>query len=136
LAAPPTSRYNDREQQRRTGVALKDRIQVLTTPEQVDAFLRAHAAAAVFKAGTCHKTQETFGHVQAHLEARPDLPLGVIRVVEARSASDRLAEITGVRHESPQIFLFKDGQAVFHRDNWDITGEAVGEALEGHFALA
>ena len=117
-------------------MALKDRVQFLTTPEEVDAFLLKNSTAAIFKAGTCHKTQETFSHVQALLEAREDFPLGIIRVVEARPASNRVAEVTGVRHESPQIFLFKDGKSVFDRDNWDITAEALQEALEGQFAPA
>jgi bacillithiol system protein YtxJ len=116
-------------------VALKDRIQFLTTAEEVDAFLVRHPSAALFKAGTCHKTQETFGHVQGHLEARADLPLGVIRVVEARPASNRVAELTGIAHESPQLVLFKDGKAVFDRDNWDITADEVGAALEEHFPV-
>ena len=115
-------------------MALKDRMQFLTTPEQVDAFLRANPSAALFKAGTCHKTSETFTHVQAHLEQRDDIPLGVIRVVESRPASNHVASLTGVRHESPQIFLFRDGQAVFNRDNWDITHDAVGDALQRYFA--
>jgi monothiol bacilliredoxin len=115
-------------------VALKDRATFLTTAEQVDDFLSKNAAAAIFKAGTCHKTQETFAQVQAHLEPREDLPLGIIRVVESRPASNRVAERTGISHESPQIILFKDGKAVFDRDNWDITGESVAEALESHFA--
>jgi len=118
----------------RCAVALKERIQFLTTPAQVDLFLAKNPDSAVFKAGTCHKTQETFAHVETQLGSREDLPLGIIRVVEARSASNHLAERTGVRHESPQIFLFKEGRAVFHRDNWDITSEAIGEALGGHFA--
>jgi len=115
-------------------VPLKDRSTFLATAEQVDEFLAKNPAAAIFKAGTCHKTQETFGQLQAHLEAREDLPLGIIRVVEARPASNRVAERTGIVHESPQIILFKDGQPVFDRDNWDITGEAVAEALESLFA--
>ena len=115
-------------------MGLKDRIQFLSTPEQVDDFLAKNPSAAIFKAGTCHKTQETFSHVQAHLEEREDLPLGVIRVVEARPASNRVVERTGIVHESPQIVLFKEGRPVFDRDNWDITGEAIGEALESHFA--
>lgn len=114
-------------------MALKDRTRLLTTPEDVDVFLRDNPDAALFKAGTCHKTQETFAHVQAHLEAREDLPLGIIRVVEARAASNRVAEITGVRHESPQIFFFRGGRAVFDRDNWDITSAAVEEGLRNHF---
>lgn len=110
-------------------MALKDRIRFLTTPQDVDDFLAQNPQSVVFKAGTCHKTQETFSQVQPLLEERPDLPLGVIRVVEARPASDRVAEITGLRHESPQLILFKDGHAVFDRNNWDITGESVAAAL-------
>jgi bacillithiol system protein YtxJ len=115
-------------------VALRDRVTFLTTAEQVDEFLTKNPAAAIFKAGTCHKTQETFSHVEAHLEPREDMPLGIIRVVEARPASNRVAERTGITHESPQIILFKEGKPVFDRDNWDITGEAVAEALAEHFA--
>lgn len=117
-------------------MALKDRVHTLTTPEQVDQFLRNHPDAALFKAGTCHKTPETFVHVQAHLEPREDLPLGIIRVVEARAASNHVAALTGVQHESPQIFLFRAGRAVFDRDNWDITDEAMAEAMRTHFADA
>jgi bacillithiol system protein YtxJ len=115
-------------------LSLKERIRFLTTAEQVDEFLAANKSAAIFKAGTCHKTQETFTHVQARLEPREDLPLGIIRVVEARPASNRVAEVTGIVHESPQILLFKDGKAVFDRDNWDITNESIAEALDSHFA--
>jgi monothiol bacilliredoxin len=111
-------------------LTLKDRIRFLTTAEQVDEFLAAHPTSAIFKAGSCHKTQETFTHVQAQLEPREDLPLGIIRVVEARPASNRVAEVTGIVHESPQIVLFRGGQAVFDRDNWDITPEAMAEALD------
>jgi bacillithiol system protein YtxJ len=115
-------------------LSLKERIRFLTTAEQVDEFLAANQTAAIFKAGTCHKTQETFTHVQAQLEPREDLPLGIIRVVEARPASNRVAERTGIVHESPQILLFKEGKAVFDRDNWDITAESIAQALEAQFA--
>ena len=115
-------------------MTLKDRIRFLTTPQDVDDFLATNPQAVVFKAGTCHKTQETFSQVQPVLDAHPDLALGVIRVVESRPASNRVAEVTGLRHESPQLILFKDGQAIFDRDNWDITGEAVAEGLDALFA--
>ena len=117
-------------------MALKDRIQFLTTPDAVDEFLRRHPDSAIFKAGSCHKTPETFARVRGPLEPREDLALGVVRVTEARPASQRLAELTGVRHESPQLFLFKDGRAVFNLDNWDITGEAVAECLAREFPTA
>lgn len=110
-------------------MTLKDRVQFLKTPDEVDAFLRQNPAAAVFKVGNCHKTQETFTHMERHLESRDDLPLGIIRVVEWRPASNHVARLTGIVHESPQLILFRNGQAVFDRDNWDITDEAVREGL-------
>ena len=115
-------------------LALKDRTTFLTTPEQVDGFLRAHPECAIFKAGTCHKSNETFVHVQAQLEARADLPLGIVRVIECRPASNHVAALTGITHESPQIILFRGGRAVFDRDNWDITPAALAEGLQSHFA--
>jgi bacillithiol system protein YtxJ len=117
-------------------VALKERMRFLTSPAEVDGFLAENPLAVVFKAGTCHKTQETFSQVQPLLEDRPDLPLGIIRVVESRSASNRVAEVTGLRHESPQLILFKDGKSVFDRDNWNITGESFAEALGDKLAPA
>jgi len=110
-------------------MSLKDRISFLTSPQEVDGFLQANPRAAIFKVGNCHKTQETFVHVQAELEPREDLKLGIIKVLEARPASNHVAALTGVEHESPQIILFKDGKNVFDRDNWDITAEAMAEGM-------
>ena len=115
-------------------MGLKDRITFLTTAEQVDQFLAAHTTAAIFQAGTCHQTPSAFEHIPAQFEDREDLPLGIIRVVEARQASNHVEKLTSIRHESPQILLFKDGKPVFDRDNWDITAEALAEALQGHFS--
>jgi bacillithiol system protein YtxJ len=117
-------------------VSLKDRTEVLSTPAQVDAFVAKHQSAAVFKAGTCGKTNDAFRHVEAKLGPREDLPLGLIQVVEARHASNRVSELTGIRHESPQLIFFKDGKAVFDRDNWDITPEDLDAGLREHFAPA
>ena len=113
---------------------VKDRVTFLTTPDQVDQFIAAHPAAAIFKAGVCHKTPSAFEHVEAQLADREDLAVGVIRVVENRPASNHVEKITGIRHESPQIVFFKDGKPVFDRDNWDITEESLAEALQDHFA--
>lgn len=114
-------------------MALKDRIEYLTTPEEVDAFLAKNARAALFKIGICHKTQETFRHIETELGPREDLPLGMIRVIEWRPASNHVEKRTGIVHESPQLILFKNGLPVFDRDNWDITAEDIAGALSEHF---
>ncbi len=108
----------------------KDRVVLLTSPEDVEGFLTKHPNSMIFKAGTCHKTMQGFGYVQEKLENREDLMIGVIRVVEARPASNLVAEKTGIKHESPQTILFKEGKAVFDADNWSITPNVLDEGLK------
>jgi hypothetical protein len=43
---------------------------------------------------------------------------------------------TGVRHESPQFLLLREGQVVFTCDNWRILPEPIAEALATHFPRA
>lgn len=108
---------------------LKDRIVLLNSPEAVEVFFERYPSSVIFKAGTCHKTMQGFGFVQEQLEGREDLMCGVIRVVEARPASNLVAERTGIQHESPQVIVFDAGKPVFAVDNWDITPEALTEGF-------
>ncbi|RJF71817.1 MULTISPECIES: thioredoxin family protein [Deinococcus] len=103
----------------------------LTTPQEVDDFLKEYPLAAIFKAGTCHKTMQGFGVVETFLQ-KHDLPVGFIRVVDWRPASNHVAQLTGLTHHSPQFILFKDGQPQFEVNNWDITPEALTPVFEGH----
>lgn len=119
---------------------LKDRIVLLNEPEAVAVFLERYPTSVVFKAGTCHKTMQGFGFVQEMLEPREDLMCGVIRVVEARPASNAVSERTGLRHESPQVIGFHEGRPVFELNNWGITPEALADGFtnlpEGGTAVA
>ncbi len=117
-------------------MSLNEPLTLLATPAEVDAWLVRHPDSALLKLGTCHKNDVALAHARGHLDGRADIPFAIIHVVEARAASNRVAELTGVRHESPQLFFFKEGRAVFDRDNWDITSETVAEGLRLHFAAA
>lgn len=108
---------------------LRDRIFNLETPEDVHSFLSENPTSLIFKAGTCHKTMQGFGFLQEQLETRDDLRVGLIRVVEARPASNLVAQETGITHQSPQVILYKDGEAVFDADNWNITPDVLSEGL-------
>ena len=106
----------------------------LTTPEEVDTFLAQYPQAAVFKAGTCHKTMQGFGVLETFL-AKHELPVGFIRVVDWRPASNRVAELSGITHASPQFILFEKGQPTFDVDNWDISPEELGPVFEARVPM-
>ncbi len=108
---------------------LRDRVVNLSTPEAVDAFLEQHPTSVIFKAGTCHKTMQGFGFLQERLEPREDLMVGIIRVIDWRAASNLIEAKTGIHHESPQVILFRDGEAVFDADNWNITQEVLAHGF-------
>ena len=108
----------------------RDRVVNLESAEALQSFLQQYPTSVIFKAGTCHKTMQGFGFLQEKLEPREDLMVGLIRVVEARPASNLVAEQTGIVHQSPQVILFKDGEAVFDVDNWNITPEVLDAGFE------
>jgi bacillithiol system protein YtxJ len=95
----------------------------------VDLFLRERPLAAILKLGRCGKNDAALAVVRPALEARDDVALGLLHVIESRAASNHVAALTGLVHESPQLVLFRDGRAVFDRDNWDVTAEDVAEGL-------
>ena len=113
-------------------MSLQNRMFELRTPEDVDSFVGQYPTAAIFKAGTCHKTMQGWGNIEKLLREREDVPVGIIRVVEARPASNRVAERTGITHQSPQIILFREGEAKFDLDNWNITEENLEPRFEAY----
>jgi bacillithiol system protein YtxJ len=113
---------------------MRERIYATTTPEEADMFIETRAITAVFKAGTCHKTMQGWGNVEKMLRERPEIPVGIIKVVEHRPASNRVAERTGIIHHSPQVILFRNGQPLFELNNWDITLENLEHLFSQHLS--
>ncbi len=62
------------------------------------------------------------------LEGTDDPPLYVIVVQYARDLSNHIAETLGVRHETPQVLLIKDGEAVYDASHRAISTDALREA--------
>jgi bacillithiol system protein YtxJ len=55
--------------------------------------------------------------------------VSLVIVQRARELSRRVAELTGIRHESPQTIILRNGEAVWSASHFDITAEAVAQAV-------
>ena len=55
--------------------------------------------------------------------------VSLVIVQRARDVSQEVAKRTGVRHESPQTIILRNGQAVWNRSHWSITADEVETAL-------
>lgn len=62
-------------------------------------------------------------------------PVALVVVQSARSVSNEIASRTGVTHQSPQAIVIRNGEAVWSASHYDITAEAVTQAVEAHAAL-
>jgi bacillithiol system protein YtxJ len=54
----------------------------------------------------------------------------LIEVQAARRLSDELASRVGVRHETPQVLLLRDEQALWHASHWNIRTDSLRRAVE------
>ena len=64
------------------------------------------------------------------LEEDGDPPLYAIVVQYARDLSDHIAKALGVRHETPQVLLIKDGEVIYHASHYDVSTDALRAAAE------
>jgi len=58
--------------------------------------------------------------------------VNILEVQSAREVSRELANLTGVRHETPQVIVLRDGKAVWNASHFDVTANDVAKALESN----
>ena len=58
-----------------------------------------------------------------------DADINIVVVQTDRHISNEIERHTGIKHESPQAIVLKNGQAVYHASHYDITLEDLNEHL-------
>jgi len=58
--------------------------------------------------------------------------VNILEVQSAREVSRELANLTGVRHETPQVIILRDGKAVWNASHFDVKAAEVLKAVESH----
>ncbi len=63
--------------------------------------------------------------------AHPDVPVYVVDVIRSRAVSRDVERQLEIRHASPQAFVLRDGEVMWHASHTAITQTALAEALAG-----
>lgn len=98
----------------------------LDSVEQLESlFQQSHAEPVIlFKhSNSCGISSGVFNEVSL---VNGDINLIVVQ--NARNVSNLIAERTGIRHESPQAIVLKQGEPVYHASHYDITAEDLDSA--------
>ena len=105
----------------------------MTTLEDWESCLSASDSGPVlvFKHSTrCPVSARAYEAVQRHLGGRAagGPPFYLVKVVESRPVSTRIAEALGVEHQSPQLILVRGRAAVWSTSHLNITEERIRAA--------
>lgn len=79
---------------------------------------------------TCGISCEALDELHAHARrGGSEAACKVITVQSHRRLSDTVSERLGIRHETPQVILLRDGQPVWNASHFRITAAELGRAL-------
>lgn len=79
---------------------------------------------------TCGISCEAYDELHAHLAETPvEASYNLITVQSHRRVSDEAAERFGVRHETPQVILLRDGVPVWNASHFRITAQELKRVL-------
>lgn len=79
----------------------------------------------------CGTSFEALDELQAHIEhaAAGSAAYKMITVQTHRPVSDAVVQRFGVRHETPQAILLRDGKAIWNASHFRITASQLDQAL-------
>jgi bacillithiol system protein YtxJ len=105
----------------------------LKSPDQLDA-LRAESKnqpVIIFKHSTrCSISQTTLSRLERNWkeEEMTTVKSYYLDLLSFRDISNRIAELFDVEHQSPQVIVLKDGEAVFNKSHFDIDFTGIKNA--------
>jgi bacillithiol system protein YtxJ len=105
--------------------------QALTAEDAAEALIMSQDATWILKhSSTCSISSAALGEAERYIAEHPREILGVVVVQSARPLSNFLATRLRYTHQSPQLFLLKDGRVRWQASHWGITAEAMAHARQ------
>src|SRR5262245_33440184 len=79
----------------------------------------------------CGVSCEALDELQNHIESqpRPHVAYKMVTVQTHRPVSDAIAQRLGLRHETPQAILIRDGRIVWNASHFRITAAQLDQVL-------
>ncbi len=79
---------------------------------------------------TCPISTEAYEETEKFSQSQENVPVFYLNVQEARPLSDEIANRFSVKHESPQAFLFVNGEVKWHDSHWNVTNKKLSSVWE------
>jgi bacillithiol system protein YtxJ len=109
-----------------TGAVMKE----IKNDSDVDGMLGEPEAILLKHGATCSISANARREMEEFTANHPDLLIGGLEVTGNHALSEKVADQLGVPHQSPQLFLLRDGKVAWQAEHYEITAKA----LEGQLA--
>lgn len=104
---------------------LEEWMKVLKESDHQPVLIMKHSTRCNVSADAWQECQEL-----AQEEVVTDVTLVMVKVVESREVSNRIAEDLQVKHASPQTILIRNQQTIWDTSHWHIKKETLCEVLK------
>lgn len=109
-------------------------VKEITTLEEWQGVFESSSEQPVFvfkHSTTCPVSAEAWKEFQNYLSENPNGQVNyvLVKVIESRPVSNKVAEEVGVKHASPQAILVKDQEAMWNASHFKITKKAIADLL-------
>lgn len=79
---------------------------------------------------SCGTSAEALDELLAHAEVEPDVArIAVVTVQTHRAISNAITTRLGVRHETPQALLVRDGKVIWSASHFRVTSAEISRAI-------
>ena len=103
----------------------------LTSQSDVDAILGADEAVLLKHGAHCPISAHARDELAAFEKSHPDVTLAAVEVTGHRDLSQHVADRLGVEHQSPQLFLIRNGAVAWSAQHYAISASDLSAQLGG-----
>lgn len=108
-----------------------DPLRPLLSHEDVEQAITSNPIVVLFKhSPLCGTSSRARKQVAAFAEQHTAIPVFVVDVVEERNVSRYISERLGIRHQSPQVIVMRDGRAIWNASHFRVTTRAITREVE------
>ncbi|WP_068774728.1 bacillithiol system redox-active protein YtxJ [Paenibacillus sp. FJAT-26967] len=81
---------------------------------------------------TCPVSASALEEYDDYLGKQPNQEVGyyLVKVIESRPVSNKIAEDIGVKHASPQILYVKNKESYWNTSHWSVTAKHIAAVLD------
>lgn len=80
-----------------------------------------HSTRCPVSAMALHRLEKNWLNVKQSIEPY------FLDIIRYRSVSDKIQQLLGIRHESPQVLMIKNGQCIYHQSHHLISVEDINK---------